>query len=493
MLQRINYIHSGSLVRRDALIQSDAWEVHIDLEETHEDWFMWRRVLRGRWQAVRQPAIHQHRRHPKAILHRVDVNKMPYFDLAKLSAETITLFISLSGRMEQWPSLAEFLEKQEWPHDQIQLVLMDTSQSDEFHRAVRDWVSQCDYSDVRLFRHVVGAPKLADEDRLNKDKTVQPQVRLAVAQIYNRLATLVETPYCWTMEDDVRPPLGVCAKLLRSMGSTVAVVVAPYRSRYGAGFCQWRADEPSGRNHSNPIRTAGVGVETIQGSGFGCAVIRRECLKQAAFICSKDFDLSFYAHLGNSAKNDARARRGRNMFPRLVKVDWDMECQHIGAPFYSAFKTWQSEEDWAHWEVGKDIDITESECGLQLRAPASDSQMYVKIEAPVGWYRIIIRCKAVLDITAAFYWKTADNEKWVDHQKCVLPIKASDAVQFRVVHFFAELPVTEFRFDPHDGVCELFVESITLERLDGPGSMYDQPGETAEYLTNLGLKAVHCE
>src|SRR5690606_1807488 len=107
-----------------------------------------------------------------------------YFERACLSKETVTLFCPLAGRTHTWPQLADFFERQTWPHDQVRLFLFDTSQNDSFSQQVRNWISTCDYSDVRHVRHAVGRPGLADLPRAAHKR----EVSQSMARIYNRLA-----------------------------------------------------------------------------------------------------------------------------------------------------------------------------------------------------------------------------------------------------------------------------------------------------------------
>jgi len=501
LLQRVNYIHAASLVLRAALMDADAWNVRIELN-SHDDWYMWRRVLRYYWQAVKQPALYQYREHEGSAkrlrlqkhvppsnkcwregagnLAAQTYHEQHYFDLANLVAETITLFIPLSGRSEQWPSLAEFLEKQTWPHDQIQLVLMDTSQSDAFHETVRTWVSDCDYADVRLLRYVVGPPNLADHDRVQ----TQAQVRAAMRQMYCYLSSILVTPYCWILEDDIRPPVPeVCEQLLRSMGPHVALVSAPHRSRYqrAANFFNVvhdRSNRGKGRDR------AGIGVVEVPATGgFGCVVVRRECLKQSVFVDvpdeatlrvirpgweldlaagNQDYERAFFDHLIELAKE-----RGPYVFRQIVKVDWDMECWHIGAPFYSVVKDWKTEEDWDSWKSLLGIRLSNLPNGVKIVGAGADPQMSVSVSAPAGWKRVVIVCKSAADVMAYFYWETtAGLGGKKPPESCRLEIEGNSVSSRHVAHFFTDDPLTALRFDPHVGPCEMVLESLSLEVVD---------------------------
>ncbi|MFV0445651.1 MAG: glycosyltransferase, partial [Planctomycetaceae bacterium] len=59
----LNYVHNGSIVRREALEMSRALEVPCDSLCSHEDWLAWRKILEQGWKAKKQRGIYGYRRH----------------------------------------------------------------------------------------------------------------------------------------------------------------------------------------------------------------------------------------------------------------------------------------------------------------------------------------------------------------------------------------------------------------------------------------------
>lgn len=224
-------------------------------------------------------------------------------DRQNLPTQPVTLFIPLSGRVDKWCELASFLNRQAFPHDQVQLVLLDTSQSSEFNRLIATWTGECDYSDVRVLRRCVGPPGLADQPR----RDVTPQVRAAMAKIYSELQRLVNTEFTWILEDDISAPEDVCQRLLNSMSGSTASVAAPYRSRFGERFVVW---DRSGVN----FQRSGTAVQRVGGNGFGCVLLRSEPLKHVVLDPAQDVDRQYYRWL---SKQNAPAM-----------VDWSCQCEH---------------------------------------------------------------------------------------------------------------------------------------------------------------------
>lgn len=307
-LERDNFIHAGSLVRRDAIVLSRVFEKSFDPIYAQGDWFLWRHILRDGWLAAKQQAVYHYRKHDTNWTNRMLEKRSLYFQYAALDQEQVTLCVPLSGRMELWPELAAFLERQTWPHQQIRLLLIDTSQNAEFSAVVRNWGAQSDYPVVNYIEQAVGPPQLADDNR--REEEIQHSVRQAMARIYNRLAREVTTEYVWILEDDILPPDNVCRQLLLGFDGRTASVAAPYRSRFHQGYCAWV-------DHYHCFQEPGEGLQTITGNGFGCTIIRGSLLRQSVFTSQSDpadFDLAFYTRL---KQTDLQAR-----------IDWRCECEH---------------------------------------------------------------------------------------------------------------------------------------------------------------------
>ena len=310
--QQKNYLHAGSLVRRVALDQSRAFDLIFDATKVHGDWFLWRHVLRGHWTAAWQPGLYHYRRHDASTTSGMSRQGLPrYFDSAGLRYETVTLFMPLSGRKWAWEAQSKFLERQQWSHHQVRLVLLDTSQDESFSSSIRTWLSGCDYPDVRHIQMSVARPGLADANRRNGN--VRREVEQVMPLIYNRVLDVAESEYIWVVEDDVLPPDDACRKLLEAIDEETVSVSGAYRSRYHGDFVAWKR---SGKCLSQ----AGTGVGQVGGHGFGCAVFRRSVLKNYVFSPSadaRDFDIALFQRL----------RRSRFQ----ARVNWDVNCRHLVA------------------------------------------------------------------------------------------------------------------------------------------------------------------
>ncbi|MCH9776821.1 MAG: glycosyltransferase family 2 protein [Planctomycetes bacterium] len=307
-LNRDNFIHAGSLVRRDALEITKAFDQDLDpaTASCTADWWLWRCVANGGWKACKQQGQYNYRRHAESAL-ATKARHIEYFQSAWLEHEQITLFIPLSGRTHLWPRLAKFLELQKWPHNQTRLILFDTAQNSKFSQTVRQWLAESDYTDTRYIQRTVADPELADRPRAEH----ATDVRKAMARIYNALTSEVATQFVWIIEDDIIPPLNVARSLLESFDERTGSVAAPYRSRFHQGYVVWK-------NETETLMDLGKGVTEEGGNGFGCTIIRTELIQRTIFSHAyrlPDFDHAFYSFLHSEGFK--------------AKVNWDMECQHF--------------------------------------------------------------------------------------------------------------------------------------------------------------------
>jgi hypothetical protein len=232
--------------------------------------------------------------------------------------DRITLFIPLSGRHEFWEEFSNFLNSIEYPKDQISLILMDTSHSNEFERMVKKWIGQSRFNDVRYIKKKVGKERLADERRVQNNLSVNMdlyfEIHNAMCSIYNTMKRVVSTKYVWVVEDDIIPPSDALHRLLTEMTPETVSVSGVYLHRYKEGHVvAW--------DYENTVLQSGSGVQRVKGNGFGCVLLRMNTVRQHVFTPDyvwPDFDRAFYHRLGED---------------EIVKLDWDVYCKHLSTIF----------------------------------------------------------------------------------------------------------------------------------------------------------------
>lgn len=304
-----NWIHAGSLARRDALTVSDAFRDHGSMD-VWEDFYAWRHVLQTGFSAVKNPdSLYHYRKHP-TNRHKEYCTRADWYDQGGLFDARVEVFTPLSGREWAIGDYFQWLNKLEWSPKRLSVWLHDTSGDDWFHGIIRTGVYQLPW-DVRITRGDPIRPKLADLPRgENSD-----DVRMACARIYNRLARESVGDFVLIVEDDILPRTDVIESFLRSFGPKTASVAGPYRSRYHGSYVAWQTK--LGDWKPNLIESRGNGVQRVTGNGFGCTMLRGDVLRNQVMTFRDplpDYDMSFYHRLGVQG------------WERLV--DWSQEPQH---------------------------------------------------------------------------------------------------------------------------------------------------------------------
>lgn len=314
---RDNFVDASSLIRRDVFLQADPLKPPLEDMDTWEDYLMFRRIVALGFEGRKQRCPLWYRVHRGSMSHRRSARARSYFVSRGLSYESVTLFIPLSGRQSCWSRQKEWLDRQQWPHDQIRLILCDSSGDARFHHELRRWSAESDYPDVRVMRDDVGPSGLADQDRRKRE--TEDHVQIVMCRIYNRLRAAVETPYTWIVEDDVIPPVDALNCLLHHFAPDVGTVGGVYRSRYDPAYVVW---DPEGHRVVPPA-TGKSSVIDVGGCGFGCLVVRSELLKNHVFCVppgERWYDPVFFKFMG----------------PWRRLVDFSVECEHLSPTMFAA-------------------------------------------------------------------------------------------------------------------------------------------------------------
>lgn len=316
-----NFVDTCALIRRDVLEATGVFEdpLPIDFRRTPEDHWMFLQIADAGWDFRKQTQAVRYRLHPGQLGQQIARTRTEadYWITTGLRHRDVTLVLPLAGRRALWPAMAAFLQRQTWPHRQIRLLLIDTSRDDAFHATVRQWVARSDYPDVHLLRMRVGRPGLADAWRYHRP--TEHAVQLAMCRIWNRARQIVDTDYCWSLEDDVIPPADVLERLARNFRPKVGVVCAPYPSRFDPNpvVYVWDRTQPFGVRRLQRPPADAPQVTPIDGSGFGCLLIRTHLLKRHPFSVPPGeawYDTHFF----------------RRLDPAWKRVcDWTCWCDHL--------------------------------------------------------------------------------------------------------------------------------------------------------------------
>jgi hypothetical protein len=284
LLARRCVIHGASLVRRPALAGAVSGAVRAPdactaplsarhpvsgrLSRDHENrvgtWRLWRAVMSDGWHARKQDALLEcaDGNEPDLAGDPRPSGRHDFFVRAGLGAEQITLLIPLTSR-DCWPSLAKFLSRQTWPHDQLSLVLASTCDDSRLERRVHDWLVDCDYPDVRI---VSSGMKELDAGVATR-RSFMSGAHAARAQAVTRLIRDTASDFVWLLDDDLIPDDDICDRLLHRFDEDTACVTA--------AICL-----PSGRASIAWQRSSDI----LLGPGLGCSLLRGEFARDSIFL-----------------------------------------------------------------------------------------------------------------------------------------------------------------------------------------------------------------
>ena len=317
-LEKSNAIHAGAVVRRRAIQITQPFQLEAP-DQSHADWLLWRQLVRDRWEAIKSPAVYHYRIHSDSMM--AEMRKQPPvpFNSASTALETITMAILLSNRPWAWQQLAGWLERQTWPHGQIELLIGNTSQNEELGAEIRAWIGRRrDYVDVRHLQFSVAADsRLADAPRVDHPTEVTD----AVSRGWSALTRGLARPWTLCLEDDILPPDDAIERMLRAAGPGVDAVCAPYKERHRGGkhWLVFKGPPPGGSLFQDiQVGEEPQGVTQVSGSGFGCLLCRSHILREHPFAphgASQWYDPSFFA--ANSVR---------------TVCDWSIVCKHFTGP-----------------------------------------------------------------------------------------------------------------------------------------------------------------
>jgi GT2 family glycosyltransferase len=309
-LERHNWVHAGSMVRRAALSQSGAFDGPGPDRNAHEDWFIWRQVARGGWRTAKIPSTaYFYRQHPASMMHGT-MRAGSYYKRAALALEPVTFVLPIC-RERYFDRIAKWLAQEPRITD---VLVIDSSDDDAFRARLKSWAIALPVRSVKY----VSRPRsegLADADRA-ASVNVYRGVQQAMPQIYRHLRD-VSTEYMIILEDDVHPPVGTVDQLLRGIDENVAVVSGVVPSRYQTK----RAI--AGTTFDS---TLAIGdrqdLQDVAFTGFACACLRRSALLDVEPLhaggVTGNYDIEF-----------GRAVRAKGW--RWI-LDWSVRCGHADIP-----------------------------------------------------------------------------------------------------------------------------------------------------------------
>jgi glycosyltransferase involved in cell wall biosynthesis len=326
-LMRNNYMSSHALVRRQAFDMVGGFR---ELQNSHEDWDLYRRILRYPWRAAKAETFVRYRIHPQSMLHRHRKTKRwNYAHNAGLLKTPITVFTPFAGRLQVLDRYIDGLKNLDFDPKMIRLHLFDTSNNPEFSAALKRRMiglpfERLTYTEAPLPAIWKHSPESLIRFRVSNKRQAQYYYEMAVVYAYNTLLAACDTEFAFTIEDDVVPAPDALKRLLALMEPDVSAAVAHYPCHLQGYSLVWHEDATGNIVH---YPTRREGVEEVGGSGFGCSLFRTEDLRRSP-IYTRVYENppNWYDHI---AFTRLRAAGGR------VLCDWGIDAEHVKTERYA--------------------------------------------------------------------------------------------------------------------------------------------------------------
>lgn len=326
-LRRQNFISSNALIRRQAF---DLVGGFRQIEGSLEDWDFFRRVIAMGFTARKATTYLHQRMHKESMGYALKKNPAySYARIAALAAHPVTIFTPFAGRIDVLDRYLDALKNLACDPTMIRLHWHNTSPDPAFDRRLRQEIAHLPFTRF-LYEHQP-LPSLwghspdslirnRTEDRENADYYYQ----LAVVRAYTVMLSQCSTEYVLTLEDDIAIGPQTLHLLQNAMQADTAAVIAPYKSGFYPRYEVWKKDL-TGNNST--FKEKGVGIQEVNGAGFGCTLFRTDALRAIAPLHTgvldnppRWYDQISYARLQSYGR---------------ILCSWESEVEHMQTERYT--------------------------------------------------------------------------------------------------------------------------------------------------------------
>ena len=343
MLMKRNFISSHAMMRRQAF---DMVGGYRSCQNTHQDWDIYRRMLRHQWKAALAHTHVLYRSHKDSNFYRhLRTQEWRYAQRAHLHHQPITIFTPFTGRQELLEDYTHALRSLDSDPNLLRLHCFDVSGNAEFGQQLKDALPSLPFGRItysnasatagmRHTRHgavsnqtFTGfAQPLSQQRCLPTNDAVSRKAPisdaeyhgdLVMADAYNHFLQTCDTEFGLTVDDDVLLSPASLKMMLDTVEEDVAAVVTPCFCRTNHHWSVWQSSASGDLEYP---RKRGSGVEEVCGSGFGCSLFRMNMLRQmpiAPSACRGDGER--YHHIAFACLR----KKGR------VLCNWDVQAERM--------------------------------------------------------------------------------------------------------------------------------------------------------------------
>lgn len=332
---RTNIITSHALILRQAFELVGGYRT---TDAPGEDWDMYRRILQMPFRAKKAPTHVLYRVRPESRYHSfIGDPSNRYSSLANLRNHPLTIFTPFAGRWSVFDRYLDALQRLECNRSMIRLHWYNTSTDASFDERLRMEIGRLPFGQVTYTHDPLPeswglTPKSLIRNRLTRIDAGY-FYELAVVRAYNFMIKTCSTDLVLTLEDDIAPAPDALQRMFDTMAGHVAAVVAPYDCPIRGYTLVWNRNEHGYITHVPERRT---GIEEVDGSGFGCSLLRMTSLRQMPVYTrfrekpQEWYDQVVFSHV---------QRQG------TVLCNWDVQVEHLPTERYKEAPVLASAQD----------------------------------------------------------------------------------------------------------------------------------------------------
>ena len=320
MLMRRNFITSNAMIRRQAFDMAGGY---LSRHHTHQDWDLYRRMLRLPWKAARAHTHFLYRAHDGSnFLRSLKTEGWQYAQRATLHHHPMSIFTLFTGREAVLERHIDALRALDFDPKLLQLHCFDMSSNAAFGQRLRNALAQSvfgrmAYSNALPPENWRPASDETGNHIMSSTQTAQYRNDLAITYAYNQFLKTCDTEFVLAVADDVLPAPASLKTLLNTVEEDVVAVAAPCPSRTQHCWDIWNTDPADKKVH---LKTPGKGTEEIGGSEFGCVLFRMSALKKVS--------------ISTGARWNPERRYDRLVFDQLwnqgrVLCNWDAQAERV--------------------------------------------------------------------------------------------------------------------------------------------------------------------
>jgi len=322
VFERISFVTSCALLNRQAFDMVGGYRSGIE----HEDWDLFRRILRLSFRAKRADTQVFYRSHLDSRFRRCMNNpRNNYRIIANLDRQPLTLFTWFSGDAHASDGYFHALRNLACDPSFVHLHWYSSSLDPAFNARLEHALRELPFAQKTITR----APALPLFDEVStalikgvlQDMKSAYQEEIAALQAYNTFLSTCTTEFAVTLEEDLAPAPDSLHLLLDTMRNDTEAVISPVPCPFRGHALVWHRRTDGSLKYAE---RKGSGVEEVNGGGFGFALFRMRAFRNLPLI----------TNIHHGSRGELRGHFQELAFDRLsssgrILCNWDISINRF--------------------------------------------------------------------------------------------------------------------------------------------------------------------